>query len=191
MRVEACQLERRSKHLVVHSGVTAGGDLSDFSAIGSIAGLTAREVVGHLSIELLDSLLLGTSIATTTALSTATGLSSSACGTRGSLLGGSRLGLVLLGLAVHLSVFVANKANGKHSRNTVGKGSRAVCGWNCASADQNLDADRATVNLDTVQCSSSLRSLVVPVEDNSCTAYTAASGVVLQENLLRSTYVDG
>jgi len=174
MRVEACQLERRSKHLVVHSGVTAGGDLSDFSAIGSIAGLTAREVVGHLSIELLDSLLLGTSIATTTALSTATGLSSSACGTRGSLLRGSRLGLVLLGLS-----------------NTVGEGIRAVCGWDCAGADQDLDADRATVNLDTIQCSSSLRSLVVPVEDNSCTAYTAASGVVLQENLLRSTYVDG
>ena len=100
MRVEACQLERRSKHLVVHGSVTAGGDLSNLSTIGSIAGLAARKVVSHLSIELLNGLLLGTGLATSTALALATSLTTSTCGTGSCLLGCDGLWLVLLWLTV-------------------------------------------------------------------------------------------
>ena len=86
---------------------------------------------------------------------------------------------------------ITNRAHGGCIRNAVCKGRRAGCGWNCTGADQDLDADGATVDLDTIQGGSGLRSLVVLVEDDSCTAYAAASGVILQEDLLRSAYIDG
>jgi hypothetical protein len=90
-----------SEHLVVHSGVTAGGDLCNFSATGSSIGLASREVVGHLGVELLNRLLLGAGLATSTTLSTAASLATSACATGSSLLGSSRLWLVFLGLTVN------------------------------------------------------------------------------------------
>ena len=95
---EKCRYEWRLKHLIVHGSVTAGGDLSNLSVAGSIVGFTSREVVGHLGIQLFNSLLLGTWVAAT-ALSASTGLSLSTSSTGGSLFCGSGLGLVLLGLA--------------------------------------------------------------------------------------------
>lgn len=89
-----------SEHLIIHGSVTAGGDLSNFSSTSGSIGLATREVVGHLSIELLNSLLLGTGLATSTALALATSLTTSACGTGSCLLGGGGLWLVLLWLAV-------------------------------------------------------------------------------------------
>lgn len=75
-------------------------------------------------------------------------------------------------------------------RNAIGEGSWACSSWDYARADKHLNANRASVNLDTVQSSSSLGSLLVLVENDGCAANTTASSIILEENLLWSTYVD-
>jgi hypothetical protein len=148
--------------------------LGDLSGTGSNVGLATREVVGHLSIEFLYSLLLGTSLATSTALSTATSsLTASTCGTWGSLLDSSRLWLVLPGLSY-----------------TVGKRRWASCNRDSGGADEHLDPDRATINLDTIESSGGLGGLVVLVEDDSSATDAAALGIVLEKNLLGATYTN-
>ena len=89
--------------LVGHTDVLVGAGLGGSAVDGSSAfsrGGIAGEVVNHLGIELLNSLLLGTGLATSTALALATSLTTSACGTGSCLLGGGGLWLVLLWLAV-------------------------------------------------------------------------------------------
>ena len=91
----------RLKHFVIHGSVTAGGNLSNFSGVSGVVGLASREVVGHLGVQLFNSLLFWACITATTALSASTGLSTSASSTSGGLFCGSGLGLVLLWLAVY------------------------------------------------------------------------------------------
>lgn len=75
-------------------------------------------------------------------------------------------------------------------RNAIGEGSWACSSWDYARTDKHLNANRASVNLDTVQSSSSLGSLLVLVENDGCAANATASSIILEENLLWSTYVD-
>ena len=77
-----------------------------------------------------------------------------------------------------------------HVRYAVGERGRACGSRDCARADKHLDANRTSINLDTIQSRSSLGSLFVLVEDNGCAANATASSIVLEENLLWSTYVD-
>jgi hypothetical protein len=147
--------------------------LSDLSATGSSIGLATWEVVGHLRIELLNGLLLGTGLATTTALSTTASLTTSACGAGGSLLSGRRLGLVLLWLS-----------------DTVGKRRWAGGGRDSGGANEHLNSNRATVDLDTIEMGGSLGGLVVLVEDDGGATDAAALGVILEKNLLRATYTN-
>ena len=165
--------------------------MGDLSGTGSSVRLATREVISHLSIELLYSLLLGTSLATSTALSTTTSsLTTSACGTWGSLLDSSRLWLVLPGLTENLLVADYSTRNDWYVRYTVGKRRWASCSRDSGGADQHLDADRATINLDTIESSGGLGGLVVLVEDDSSATDATALGIVLEKNLLGATYTN-
>jgi hypothetical protein len=75
-------------------------------------------------------------------------------------------------------------------RNAVGKRSWARGCRDYARADKHLDANRASINLDTIQSGSSLGSLFMLVENDSCATNATASSIILEENLLWSTYVD-
>ena len=93
-----------SEHLIVHSGVAYCGCWGGCGAVGGhgiVSTLSAREVVGHLRVELFDSLLLLTlaAAATTTATTATSTLTASLSGSGSSLVGRRRLGLVLLGLS--------------------------------------------------------------------------------------------
>jgi hypothetical protein len=96
----------RSEHLVVHGGVTTSGRLSSISTGGDnsiVTTLGGGEVIGHLSVELFDRLLLRAFATTTTSFAAATSTSagftsftSTASGCRSLLGGSSRLWLILL-----------------------------------------------------------------------------------------------
>lgn len=96
----------RLEHLVVHSGVASSGSCSCRGSLSTVAdhsisaALGGGEVIGHLSVELFDRLLL-LALATTTATtaSAASGLATCLTGNGGSLGSGRRLGLILLRLS--------------------------------------------------------------------------------------------
>lgn len=98
--------QRRLEHLVVHSCVAYCGSWGGLSTVGGhgiVAALSSREVVGHLRIKLLDSLLL-LALTSTAALSTSSGgLATSLSSGRSGLVGGGRLRLVLLRLSTFMS----------------------------------------------------------------------------------------
>lgn len=164
--------------------------MCNLSAAGSSSGFAAREVVGHLGIELLDGLLLGAGLATTTALSFATGLATSTSGTGSSLLSGGRLRLVLLRLTENLLVAGYTARNFWYVRYTIGERRWASGGGKGGGADEHLDANRAAVNLDAIEVGGGLGGLVMLLEDDGSAPNAAALGVVLEKNLLRATYTN-
>jgi len=100
---------RCSKHLVVHGGISTSrrlGTVGTGGDHGVIASLSCREVIGHLGVELLYSLLLVALTPTTSAAATSSGFTSSTStsGGRGSRLRSrGRLWLVLLRLTIFVS----------------------------------------------------------------------------------------
>ena len=97
-----------SEHLIVHSGVAYCGCWGGCGAVGGhgiVSTLSAREVVGHLRVELFDSLLLLTLAAAAPTRTFTASLSGS--GSR--LVGRRRLGLVLLGLSDTVSTCLGRR----------------------------------------------------------------------------------
>lgn len=89
------------EHLLAHGDVTPSCSLGGASAVGvhgSGGAISVGEVVGHLGVEILGRLLLLALAATSSTAALATSVSTSTSGN--SLLGGSRLRLVLPGLTV-------------------------------------------------------------------------------------------
>lgn len=100
------------------------------------------------------------------------------------------LGLSFLGwLHVHVSQH-SFQVKRLYIRDAVGERSRACGSRDCARADKHLNTHRTSVNLNAIKSRSSLGSLFVFVEDDGCASNTTASGIVLEENLLRPAYVD-
>lgn len=69
-------------------------------------------------------------------------------------------------------------------RDTVGKGGLLSWGGYVCGADEEVNTNRAVVNLDAVQGSGGLGSLLSPVEDDGCTSKAFAVWSVLHKDLL-------
>lgn len=96
----------RSEHLVIHGSIASCGSWNGLSTVGGhgvVTSLCGREVVGHLSVELLDGLLLLAFTATAAAATATTTLAASLSSCGSGLVSSCRLGLVLLWLSIFVS----------------------------------------------------------------------------------------
>lgn len=181
------------EHLVVHGGVASCSSRSNLGAVGGhsiIVAFSAREVVGHLGVELFDGLLLLTLAATATTTASTCTFTTSLASSRSGFVGGSRLGLVLLRLSGAVSFRSINKNTG-NLRDTVYEGRLLGRGGDVCGADEKVNTEWAVVNLDAVESSGGLGSLLRPVEDDSRATEALAVWSVLHKDLLGPANADG